>query len=46
VPELFRGIGVRIEDNILVTADGAENLSIAIPRTADDVEAWVQRLAS
>lgn len=44
VPEEFRGIGVRIEDNILVTADGAENLSIAIPRTADDVEAWVQRL--
>jgi Xaa-Pro aminopeptidase len=46
VPEHFRGIGVRIEDNILVTADGAENLSIAIPRTADDVEAWVQRLSS
>lgn len=43
VPERFRGIGVRIEDNILVTADGAENLSIAIPRTADDVEAWVRR---
>jgi Xaa-Pro aminopeptidase len=35
---------VRIEDNILVTADGAENLSIAIPRTADDVEAWIARL--
>jgi Xaa-Pro aminopeptidase len=46
VPEHFRGIGVRIEDNILVTSDGAENLSIAIPRTADDVEAWVQRLTS
>jgi Xaa-Pro aminopeptidase len=41
VPEAFRGIGVRIEDDILVTADGAENLSIAIPRTASDVEAWV-----
>jgi len=44
VPEHLRGIGVRIEDNILVTADGAENLSIAIPRTADDVEAWIARL--
>jgi len=41
VPEEFRGIGVRIEDDILVTADGAENLSIDIPRTADDVEAWL-----
>ncbi|HET8780571.1 MAG TPA: aminopeptidase P family protein [Agromyces sp.] len=42
VPEEFRGIGVRIEDDILVTADGAENLSAAIPRTADEVEAWVR----
>ncbi len=42
VPAEFRGIGVRIEDDILVTADGAENLSAAIPRTADAVEAWVR----
>ncbi|HEY9423807.1 MAG TPA: M24B family metallopeptidase, partial [Microterricola sp.] len=42
VPAEFRGIGVRIEDDILVTADGAENLSVAIPRTASAVEAWVQ----
>lgn len=42
VPVEFRGIGVRIEDDILVTADGAENLSVAIPRTVDAVEAWVQ----
>jgi Xaa-Pro aminopeptidase len=45
VPAALRGIGVRIEDDILVTADGAENLSIEIPRTADDIEAWVQRQA-
>ena len=42
VPQEFRGIGVRIEDDILVTHDGAENLSVGIPRTADEVEAWVR----
>ncbi len=41
VPEEYRGIGVRIEDNILVTSKGAENLSIGIPRTADAVEKWL-----
>ena len=46
VPAEFRGIGVRIEDDILVTADGAENLSAGIPRTADEVEAWVRGAAS
>jgi Xaa-Pro aminopeptidase len=41
VPEEFRGVGVRIEDDVLVTADGCENLSAGIPRTADEVEAWL-----
>ena len=41
VPAEYRGIGVRIEDNILVTTDGAENLSAGIPRTADEVEGWL-----
>ncbi len=42
VPEELRGIGVRIEDDIVVTEDGCVNLSADIPRTADDVERWVQ----
>ena len=46
VPEEYRGIGVRIEDDILLTEDGPVNLSAAIPRTADEVEAWIARLSA
>ena len=42
-PESLRGLGIRIEDDVLVTDEGARNLSAALPRTADDVEAWMQR---
>ncbi|MFE4211874.1 aminopeptidase P family protein [Streptomyces sp. NPDC056844] len=44
VPEEYRGIGVRIEDDILVTEDGNRNLSAALPRRAEEVEAWMARL--
>ncbi len=41
VPEELRGIGIRIEDDILVTADGHDNLSASLPRTPDAVEEWM-----
>ena len=41
VPEELRGIGIRIEDDILVTADGSRNLSDSLPRTADAIEEWM-----
>ena len=41
VPVELRGIGVRIEDDVLVTADGAVNLSAGLPRTSADVETWL-----
>jgi Xaa-Pro aminopeptidase len=44
VPEEYRGIGVRIEDDILVTADGSRNLSAALPRRVDEVEAWMAHI--
>ena len=40
----YRGIGIRIEDDIVVTADGYRNLSENIPRHPDDIEKWMQTL--
>ncbi len=44
VPAEFRGIGVRIEDDVLITAEGNRNLSAALPRTVADIEAWMADL--
>jgi Xaa-Pro aminopeptidase len=44
--ERFKGIGVRIEDDLLVTADGHENLTAAIPKRVDELEALVGSGAS
>ncbi len=39
VPEAFWNIGVRIEDDVLVTAEGNENLTAATPKSLAEVEA-------
>jgi Xaa-Pro aminopeptidase len=45
VPEQYRGIGVRIEDDVLVTEDRALVLSDAIPKRVDEIERVCSRAA-
>ncbi|MBF6052895.1 M24 family metallopeptidase [Streptomyces eurocidicus] len=44
LPAELRGIGVRIEDDLVVTADGARLMSYVLPRTPDAIEAWMGEL--
>jgi Xaa-Pro aminopeptidase len=37
-PAEYRGLGIRIEDDILVTPTGHENLTSATPKTVDELE--------
>jgi Xaa-Pro aminopeptidase len=37
----FRGIGVRIEDDVAITENGCENLTASLPTAPDEVEALV-----
>ena len=45
VPEEYRGIGIRLEDDVLCTEDGNVNLSAALPRTVEGIEEWMAKLA-
>jgi Xaa-Pro aminopeptidase len=43
VPDELRGLGIRIEDDVLVTATGSRNLSAGLPRSPEEVESWLAR---
>ncbi|GAA1978631.1 aminopeptidase P family protein [Catenulispora subtropica] len=45
LPAELRGIGIRIEDDLLVTEEGSVLMSAALPREADEVEAWMAQHA-
>jgi len=42
-PAKYRGIGIRIEDDVLVTEDGNRNLTSKVPKNADEIEALMQK---
>jgi Xaa-Pro aminopeptidase len=42
VPERFWNIGIRIEDDVLVTEDGCEVLTPDAPKAVADIEAWMR----
>ncbi|MFI6295055.1 aminopeptidase P family protein [Nonomuraea sp. NPDC050790] len=46
LPAEFRGVGVRIEDDLVITGDGARLMSAALPRHPDEVEGWMATLLS
>jgi Xaa-Pro aminopeptidase len=42
-PKEMRGVGIRIEDDVLVTAEGRENLTAAVPKEVSELEATCTR---
>lgn len=42
IPSAYRGIGIRIEDNVAVTAEGGEVLTAQVPKAADEIEALMR----
>ena len=41
-PQQYKGIGIRIEDNLLITESGHENLTLSVPKTINDIELLMQ----
>ena len=43
VPKRWRGIGIRIEDDVVVTETGCDVLTDDVPKRADDIEALMKQ---
>lgn len=46
IPPKYRGIGIRVEDDVLMTEDGPEWISAGIPKQIDEVEEWMASMAA
>jgi Xaa-Pro aminopeptidase len=44
IPVALRGIGVRIEDDVLIQAAGPQVLTLGLPRTVEEIEAWMAQV--
>ena len=46
IPPEYRGIGIRIEDDVLMTEDSPEWIYAGIPKQIDEVEEWMANMAA
>jgi len=45
LPAELRGLGIRVEDDLVITAEGARLMSSALPRHPAEIESWMDALS-